>query len=38
MFKTTTRYLRLLAAPATAMLLLGALLILEERHFDQNSA
>lgn len=38
MLKTTTRYLRLLAAPATAMLLLGALLILEERHFDQNSA
>lgn len=38
MFKTMTKYLRLLAAPATAMLLLGTLLILEERHFDQNSA
>lgn len=35
---TTLNYLRLLAAPATAMLLLGTLLILEERHFDQNSA
>lgn len=34
----TIKYLRLLAAPATAMLLLGTLLILEERHFDQNSA
>ena len=38
MFKTTTRYLRPLAAPATALLLLVTLLILEERHFDQNSA
>ncbi|MGY2745325.1 sensor histidine kinase [Arthrobacter sp. UYCu723] len=37
MFKTIT-HLRLLAAPATAMLLLGTLLILEQRHFDQNSA
>jgi signal transduction histidine kinase len=37
MFKTIT-HLRLLAAPATAALLLGTLLILEERHFDQNSA
>ena len=35
---TTTRYLRPLAAPATALLLLVTLLILEERHFDQNSA
>lgn len=30
--------LRLLAAPATSVLLLGTLFILEERHFDQNSA
>ncbi|MET3920304.1 histidine kinase [Arthrobacter sp. UYEF20] len=37
MFKTIT-HLRLLAAPATAMLLLGTLLILEQRHFDRNSA
>ncbi|WP_160665590.1 sensor histidine kinase [Pseudarthrobacter sp. ATCC 49987] len=35
---TTITYLRLLAAPATAMLLLGTLLVLEQRHFDQNSA
>lgn len=35
---TTITYLRLLAAPATAMLLLGTLLVLEHRHFDQNSA
>lgn len=35
---TTLKYLRLMAAPATATLLLGTLLILEERHFDQNSA
>lgn len=31
-------YLRPLAAPATAALLLGTLLVLEQRHFDQNSA
>jgi signal transduction histidine kinase len=37
MFKTI-QSLRLLAAPATAVLLMGTLLILEERHFDQNSA
>lgn len=37
MFKTIYS-LRPLAAPATAVLLLGTLLILEERHFDQNSA
>lgn len=37
MFKTT-KHLRPLAAPATAVLLLGTLLVLEERHFDQNSA
>lgn len=37
MFKTI-KHLRPLAAPATAVLLLGTLLILEERHFDQNSA
>lgn len=37
MFKTI-KHLRLLAAPATAGLLLGTLLILEQRHFDQNSA
>jgi signal transduction histidine kinase len=37
MFKTIT-HLRFLAAPATAMLLLGTLLILEQRDFDQNSA
>ncbi|WP_427129239.1 sensor histidine kinase [Pseudarthrobacter sp. S9] len=37
MFKTIT-HLRPLAAPAMAMLLLGTLLILEERHFDRNSA
>ena len=35
---TTIQSLRLLAAPATAMLLMGALFILEERHFDQKSA
>lgn len=35
---TTIKYLRLLAAPATAMLFFGTLLILEQRHFDQNSA
>lgn len=35
---TTIQSLRLFAAPATAMLLLGTLLILEQRHFDQNSA
>lgn len=35
---TTITHLRLLAAPATAMLLLGTLLVLEQRHFDQNSA
>ena len=37
MFKTI-QSLRPLAAPATALLLMGALFILEERHFDQNSA
>ncbi len=37
MFKTT-KYLRPLAAPATAVVLLGTLLVLEERQFDQNSA
>ena len=37
MFKTI-QSLRLLAAPATAVLVLGVLLILEQRHFDQNSA
>ena len=37
MFKTIT-HLRPLAAAATAALLLGALLVLEQRHFDQNSA
>lgn len=37
MFKTI-RSLRPLAAPATAVLLLGALFILEDRHFDQKSA
>lgn len=37
MFKTI-QSLRALAAPATAMLLLGALFVLEERHFDQKSA
>jgi signal transduction histidine kinase len=37
MFKTI-RSLRFLAAPATAVLLLGTLLVLEERHFDQKSA
>ncbi|MDQ0616646.1 sensor histidine kinase [Arthrobacter globiformis] len=36
MFKTI-EYLKSLAAPATAMLLLGTLLILEQRHFDRNS-
>jgi len=30
--------LRLLAAPAAAALLMGTLFVLEERHFDQNSA
>ena len=35
---TTIPSLRLLAAPATAVLLMGALFILEERHFDQKSA
>ena len=34
----TIQSLRLLAAPATAVLVLGILLILEQRHFDQNSA
>ncbi len=34
----TIRSLRLLAAPAAATTLLGTLLILEERHFDQKSA
>jgi signal transduction histidine kinase len=34
----TIHSLRLLAAPATAVLVLGILLILEQRHFDQNSA
>src|SRR6476620_12576109 len=29
---------RLLAAPAAAVLLMGTLFVLEERHFDQNSA
>ncbi|MBT2538445.1 sensor histidine kinase [Arthrobacter sp. ISL-69] len=38
MFKTMTNHLRFLAAPTTAVLLLGTLLILEERHFDRNSA
>jgi signal transduction histidine kinase len=37
MFKTM-QSLRPLAAPATAVLLAGALFILEERHFDQKSA
>ncbi|WP_249777264.1 histidine kinase [Arthrobacter sp. C9C5] len=37
MFKTI-QSLRPLAAPATAVLLAGALFILEERHFDQKSA
>ncbi|HSN38398.1 MAG TPA: histidine kinase [Arthrobacter sp.] len=37
MFKTF-QSLRPLAAPATAVLLMGALYILEERHFDQKSA
>ncbi|CAI3792684.1 sensor histidine kinase [Pseudarthrobacter sp. MM222] len=37
MFKTI-QSLRFLAAPATAVLILGILLILEQRHFDQNSA
>ena len=37
MFKTI-QSLRPLAAPATAVLLLGTLFILEERHFDQKSA
>jgi signal transduction histidine kinase len=37
MFKTI-QSLRLLAAPVTAVLLMGALFILEERHFDQKSA
>ncbi|QCO99868.1 hypothetical protein FCN77_21840 [Arthrobacter sp. 24S4-2] len=37
MFKTI-QSLRPLAAPATAVLLTGALFILEERHFDQKSA
>jgi chromate transport protein ChrA len=37
MFKTI-QSLRPLSAPATAGLLLGTLLILEERHFDQNCA
>ncbi|SDL48015.1 Signal transduction histidine kinase [Arthrobacter sp. ov407] len=37
MFKTI-QSLRLLAAPAMAVLLLGAIFILEERHFDQKSA
>ncbi|XAS69492.1 histidine kinase [Micrococcaceae bacterium Sec5.7] len=37
MFKTI-QSLRLLAAPAMAVLLMGTLLVLEERHFDQNSA
>lgn len=37
MFKTI-RSLRALAAPTTAVLLLGALFILEERQFDQKSA
>jgi signal transduction histidine kinase len=35
---TTITHLRFLAAPAAAMLLLGALVVLEERHFDRNSA
>lgn len=35
---TTIAYLRLLAAPATAMFLLVTLFVLEQRHFDQNSA
>lgn len=35
---TSIRSLRLLAAPATAVLLTGALFVLEERHFDQKSA
>lgn len=37
MFKTI-QPVRLLAAPATAALLMGTLVVLEERHFDQNSA
>lgn len=37
MFKTI-QTLRLLAAPATAVLVLGVLLILEQRQFDENSA
>lgn len=37
MFKTI-QSLRPFAAPASAVLLMGTLLILEERHFDQNSA
>ena len=37
MFKTI-QSLRPLAAPATAVLLIGALFILEERHFDQKSS
>jgi signal transduction histidine kinase len=37
MFKTI-QSLRLLAAPAAAVLLMVALFILEERHFDQKSA
>jgi signal transduction histidine kinase len=37
MFKTILS-LRFLAAPATALLLLGTLLVLEERQFDQHSA
>jgi signal transduction histidine kinase len=35
---TSIPSLRFLAAPATAVLLAGALFILEERHFDQKSA
>lgn len=37
MFKTFT-HLRPLAAPVSAALLAGTLLVLEQRHFDQNSA
>lgn len=37
MFKTIT-HLRPLAAPAAAIPLLGTLVILEQRHFDRNSA
>jgi signal transduction histidine kinase len=37
MFKTI-QSLRPLAAPATAVLLMGTLFVLEERHFDQKSA